>query len=141
MDWLILVLVLAVLAFLATRRKRPKFELEFTEITNMPTPTENQLHVNSTYDVAGGATGLPDGVTLSNLAIVSSGPAVVVETDPDSTDNNQRITTGTTEGDTASLTASADGSDGKRYEAAANVTLVAKEVEIGEFQLVFTEVA
>ena len=112
------------------------------------TPQEVQLHssvVESPLEVnvAGAAVdagGSP--IALTNLtATLVSGTAVSIKPDADPTDDNDTLLTGPTNGDTAQVKFDADGADGKKYEAIANITLIAPEITLEPMTLTFVEKA
>lgn len=103
---------------------------------------EISLHVDTVVDVSDvkpvGTDGNP--IDLTDLVLTSDSEVVTVNADSDPTDDLVDLTTGSTVGATANLSATAKGSDGKDYVASATVTLMAKEMPLpGEFTLTFVE--
>lgn len=140
MAWL-LHLIRAFLEWLFGRKKAT-LNLEFKE-RNMPKPTdivpqEVSVHADKTYDIVGSTS--DSSVGLTNLRFEPSPSPVGVSNDNDGSDDNAVLdTTGVSVDATATITFLADGSDGKTYEAIANVTVVAPEVTVEAMSLTFTE--
>lgn len=108
----------------------------------MPNVQSFNLHPDKIYDVAGAALDV-DGnpIALTSLDFAPDDSAVgVQELDADATDGNAALDTNGKQVDAvAELVFTADGSDGKKYEAVASITLVALDVPPSDFALVFTE--
>lgn len=100
------------------------------------------LHVLALVAVAGGAIDTNgDPLALSNLAGgLVSGSGVEFVPDEDSADNNVAIQTSDEVGAVSVVTFTADGPDNRKFEAEAEITLVAKEIVVEPMSLTFTEV-
>lgn len=99
------------------------------------------VHPDKVYDIAAAAVAT-DGspLVLTNLDFSpNTSDAGTDVGDSNEADHNDGLdTTGAVVGSHADLTFTADGDDGKKYEALGAVTVVAPDVEIGEMQLTFT---
>lgn len=112
--------------------------LDFKERT-MPIDTQEfSLHPDKVTDVVGATADAS--VTLTNLAFTPATSLIGVDSDSDTSDDSVAIDSGgISVGATDTLTFTADGSDGKKYEAIGHGTVVAADVVFEPMNLVFTE--
>ncbi len=101
------------------------------------------LHPGATYDIAGFAQG-PDGapITLTNLKGVAGDTNKALGDfipDSDPKDDNDAFTASAVVGATDTLTLTADGADGKVYEALVSGSIIALDVQPTGMLVKFTE--